>query len=209
MELHHYAPDLRISISPYGVDTVHFSPNTQVPKEDCIVFTGFFGHAANQDAVSWFVREVWSTLAWRHPQLRFYVVGREPSREMHEMARKDPRIVVTGEVPEIAEYLSKAKIYVCPVRMGKGLRGKILQAMSSGVPVVSTSAGAEGITARSGRDIFLADTPHAMVENISLLLDDKVLRRFIGWNARRLVVSRYSWPHCVDLLEQVLDTVVS
>lgn len=208
MELRHYSPGLRISISPYGVDPVAAPAQATGPAchEDWIVFTGYFGHPANRDAALWFMREMWPALSKKYQQTSLYIVGRGATKEMHDAARRYKRVVVTGEVPDIAEYVRKAKIYVCPMRMGKGLRGKNLQAMILGIPVVSTTLGAEGISARSGHDIMLADNAHTMIENVSMLLDDAVMRRFIGRNGRRLA-SRYSWTHCVDLLEEVLYTV--
>jgi len=208
IDLHHYAPDLRISVSPYGVDPERYKPAPDATREDCIVYTGFFRDVANQDAVQWFIQNVWPELKVRFPKLRFYVVGRSPTRYMQEIGRKDPRVVITGEVPAMEDYLARAKVYVCPVRLGKGLRGKILQAMSAGVPVVSTTLGAEGIAAQNGHNIILADTPHTTVEGISLLLQESTLRKSMSESARKLVVSHYSWDHCIDLLEEVLYKVV-
>lgn len=204
VDLHHYAPDLRISVSPYGVGTAHYRPRPDITVEDCIMYTGFFEDVANQDAVNWFVGEIWPTLRAKHPDMKFYLVGRSPTEHMKELARRDKRIIVTGEVADLAEYLPRAKVYVCPVRFGKGLRGKVLQAMSAGVPVVSTSLGAEGIAAQNGQSIMLADTAHNMIENINLLLAEPTLRARLCLNGRQLATSRYSWDHCVDLFEEVL-----
>lgn len=206
VDLHHYAPDLRISISPYGVDRESVKPHAASVRENWIVFTGYYGHVANRDAALWFTREVWPAVSRRYPDLSLYIVGRGVTREMTDVAKRHKRVVVTGEVPDVAEYVAKAMVYVCPTRMGKGLRGKILQAMVQGVPVVSTTLGAEGISARSGYDIMLADTSHTMVESIGLLIDDKYFRRFVGRNGRKLAL-RYTWTHCVDLMEEVLYTV--
>lgn len=207
-DLHHYDPSLRISISPYGVDTNHYKPNAAVRREQAIVFTGDYSHLANQDAVLWFVRSVWPALRTRYPDLRFYVVGRGPTRDLMDLARKDSRIVVTGEVEDLSDYLAKAAAFICPIRMGKGQRGKVLQAMAAGVPVVSTSLAAEGISAQSGHNILLADTPHTMSESICLLLDEAALSTAIAERGRQLATTKYSWPRCVDRLEEALHKVV-
>lgn len=207
-DLQHYDPSLRISVSPYGVDVHHYRPNAAVRREQAIVFTGYYSHLANQDAVFWFVRSVWPALRTKYPDLTFYVVGRGPTRDLLDLARKDSRIVVTNEVPDVSDYLAKAAVFVCPIRMGKGQRGKVLQAMAAGVPVVSTSLAAEGISAQSGHNILLADTPHTMREGICLLLDEPALSTAIAERGRQLATTKYSWPRCVDRLEEALYKVV-
>ena len=114
----------------------------------------------------------------------------------------------TNEVPDVSDYLAKAAVFVCPIRMGKGQRGTVLEAMAAGVPVVSTSLAAEGISAQSGHNILLADTPHTMREGICLLLDEPALSTAIAERGRQLATTKYSWPRCVDRLEEALYKVV-
>ena len=94
------------------------------------------------------------------------------------------------------------------MRMGTGFRGKILQAMAAGLPVVATSRAAEGFPVEPGHNILLADTEHVMVECISLLLTDRVLRRRLADRARAMVVQRFTWSRCVDTLEAAIRDVV-
>ena len=208
LSLLRYEPNLRTAVVPYGVDVDHYSPSPEPQSEESLVFTGVYSDEANRDAVTWFARTVWPVVRDRHPNLVFYAIGSRPSHDMKDLARHDRRIVITGEVEDVAPHLAKARIYVCPMRMGTGFRGKILQAMASGVPVVSTTWAAEGIPAETGENIILADTPHVMTEAIELLLSDAALRQSIAANARDLVVRRFSWPRCVDLMENALRETV-
>lgn len=208
LDLLRYDPDLRVAVIPYGVDMEEFHPDPQGQPEESIVYTGYFAQEQNRDAFFWFTRTVWPTLKERHPGLKLYVVGRAPSREMQDVARSDPRIVVTGEVEDISAYLHRALIYVCPIRMGTGFRGKILQAMAAGVPVVSTTLAAEGIPVQNGQNMLLADTPHTMEAAVSLLLSDSTLRRFVAANACDLVARRFAWDSCVGRLDAVLKGIV-
>ncbi|HEY8240321.1 MAG TPA: glycosyltransferase, partial [Kiritimatiellia bacterium] len=98
---------------------------------------------------------------------------------------------------------------LCPVRLGSGLRVKILEAMAAGVPVVSTTLGAEGIPLHTGENALLADTPELMAENILHLLEDEVLRSSIVRQARTLMEDRFAWDRGIDMLEDVLDGVVA
>ncbi|MBU1694485.1 MAG: glycosyltransferase family 4 protein [Verrucomicrobia bacterium] len=203
------APSLRISVIPSGVDTVYFRPGSPHPKEQALVFTGDFTDEANADAALWFIRDVWPRLAAGRSDLVFYLVGPRPPPALVQAGERDPRIVVTGEVDDIRPYLAKAMVFVCPNRMGSGMRGKILQAMAAGVPVVSTTLGAEGIPIQMGDDGFLADTAEIMAQYAGLLLEDESLRASVSAQARAMVSERFSWERGVDQLEHVLQETVA
>jgi len=203
-----YNRALHISVIPYGVDTQVFTLRRGRKTEEAIVFTGSYADRSNEDAVLWFVRTVWPRLKAQHPDLKFYVVGPQSGASIRTLARRDPSLVVTGRVDDIRPYLEKARVFVCPVRMGGGFRGKILEAMACGVPVVSTSLGAAGVPAMTGVNMFLADTPHGLAEHIGILLSDRRLRGSIAKRARKLVLDSFAWDSCVDALEQVLEAVM-
>jgi glycosyltransferase involved in cell wall biosynthesis len=201
-------PSLRIAVAPYGVDAHRFRPVPSAAEaEESIVFTGYFSQEPNRDAVHWFVRTVWPELSRRRPELRFYVVGQGAGPDLVALAKRDPSIVVTGEVEDVLPYLVRARAYVCPMRLGTGFRGKLLQAMAAGVPVVATTLSTEGIPAHTGDSILLADTPRTILEALSLLLEDPLLRRRIADRARRLVEQRFAWERCVDQVEKALLSV--
>mgnify|MGYP000151674620 CR=1 FL=1 len=204
-------PNIRTAVSPYGVDVERFRPlpGGDEAREEAICFTGFFRDEPNCDAVLWFVQEVWPALRKRFPKLIFYVIGSSPPPAITELGRRRMGIVVTGEVDDMAPYLARCLLYVCPLRIGVGFSGKILQAMSAGLPVVATSLAAQGFPVEPGHNIMLADTPSLMIANISLLLTDRILRAKIADRAREMVIARFSWPRCVDTLEAALREVVS
>ena len=202
------APDLRLSVIPSGVDVEYFQPAADGQKEQAILFTGSYGDEPNRDAVLWFCKSIWPQLKTRYPDLRFYVVGPGARASMLDLQRRDPRIVITGAVDDIRPYLAKAKVFVCPVRMGSGLHGKLFEAMAAGVPVVSSRLGAEGIPIQMGDNGFVADKPQIMAQQIGLLLEDESLRKSIVHNARTMVAGRFSWERGVDLLEGVIHELV-
>ena len=202
-----YAPDLRIHAIPSGVDTDLFKPDEQAVRENAILFVGRYNKEPNRDAVRWFVTCVWPLLKTTHPSLRLYLVGPSPTSDMLEMARKDTSIIITGEVPDVRPYLAKVRALVCPIRLGSGMRGKILEAMASGVPVVTTTLGAEGIPVQMGENALLADTPDIMSRHIALLLDDPHLQAQIARNARDMVIHRFAWTRSLTLLEMLLREV--
>jgi glycosyltransferase involved in cell wall biosynthesis len=163
---------------------------------------------ANRDAVLWFATRIWPLVRAHHPGVRFHVVGPSVTPMLRDLARRDPSIVVTGEVDDLRPYLHRAQVFVCPVRIGSGLRVKVLEAMAAGVPVVTTSLGAEGIPIQPGDTCLIADQPPMMASYISLLLQDELLRVSMARQARQLVADRFAWDRCTDLLEAVLrDTL--
>ena len=203
-----YASDLRLAVVPYGVDVEAFRPAEDGPPPSGLVFTGFYSDEPNRDAVYWFIENVWPRLTARRPEVTFHIVGPNPTPAMQALARSDPRLIVTGEVPDVRTYLNRAAVFVCPVRMGSGMRGKILEAMASGTAVVTTSLGAEGIPAVLGENCLLADDPEMMANQIEWLLSDEPLRRRLAENARRMVVERLSWERTVQRLEETLAELV-
>jgi glycosyltransferase involved in cell wall biosynthesis len=199
---------LRISVIPPGVDTEFFRPDDQVPRQDSILFTGHFEVDANRDAVRWFVGSSWPRIRKRHPHLKFHIVGPGSTDEFRALARRDPSVVVVGEVDDLRPYLRRAKVFVCPIRLGSGLRLKVLEALAAGVPVVSTTLGVEGIPLHPGDTGFIADRTAMMAEYVDLLLTDEDLRLRMGQQGRELVAERFGWERCIDLLEDVIaDTL--
>lgn len=201
----HYEPALRISVIPAGVDTTFFTPEADNGKADEILFTGHYGNLANVDAVMWFAHRVWPQVRRRHPSLTFRVVGPGVTDVMRDLMRHDNHIVISGEVEDIREPLRRARLFVCPVRLGSGLRVKILEAMAMSLPVVTTTLGGEGMPLHSGENCFIADQPQLMADYIDLLLTDDDLRRSISRKARALAVERFSWDHSIAMLEAAIQ----
>ncbi len=202
-------PGLDIAVVPHGVDVEGFAPDRrQEGSQPTVMFLGNYPHDPNRDAVVFFAREAWPTVKKAVPGARFLVVGRGPTDDMLELARRDPSIEITGQVDDVRPYLEVSDVFVCPVRLGGGFRGKVLEAMASGVPVVSTRLGAEGLPAEDGRNIILADTPGELAAATVKLLEDRGLAEGIATEARRLMVEQFSWQRGVEILEEVLLEVV-
>ncbi len=208
------APDLPVVVIPYGVDIAPFDLERRRRLEhgrteaQRIVFTGFFRDEQNRDAVRWFMRDTWPLLKQRHPELQCYIVGRSPPADIRALSRRDRSIVVTGEVDNLAPYLAQSDVYICPVRLGTGFRGRILQAMAAGVAVVTTSLGAEGIPAHNGSNLVIADTPHIQAESISMLLTEPEYRQRIADQAFEMVSGRFAWDNIITPLERELQRLV-
>ena len=207
-KMQYYAPDLAVSVSPSGVDIEELQSCPPLPKEPIILMTGYMRDPANEDGVKWFVNHVWETLSKKNPTVKFYIVGADPSPRIKRIAGKDPRIVVTGRVKDIRPYRNQARVMVSPVRLGSGMRTKVLEAMGSGLPVVSTSLGMEGIEAQTGVNCLVADTPELFIQSVDWLLTDLELSARMARNAQKLIESKYALEIGLHRFENHLKSVV-
>jgi glycosyltransferase involved in cell wall biosynthesis len=201
--------DLDISVVPHGVDVGFFRASGACAREQAVMFLGNYPHDPNRDAVLFFHDNIWPRIKKEVPEALFYVVGKDPTRDLQELARSDPSVVVTGTVDDVRPYFDRVKVFVNPVRIGGGFRGKVLEAMSMGLPIVTTSLGAEGVNAEDGRDMIVADDPADFAAPTVRLLRDDNLCESLGARARDMALDNFSWEKGVSDLEQVLLDVVN
>ncbi len=172
------------------------TPTADAPT---ILFTGGLAYAPNAEGVRWFVVEVLPELRKLLPRFRFVVVGKGAPASLRALAVPG-EIEFAGWVDDVRAKLAEADVSVAPLRVGGGTRIKILESMAAGVPVVATRVGAEGIDARDGESIVLADEPAAMARAIASLARDPSRAASISAAARRLVAARYDWPKVLEPL---------
>jgi polysaccharide biosynthesis protein PslH len=181
-----------VAVVPNGVDLDRFAPRAGREESNTLVFVGRMDYVANHDAMMFFCRSVLPRV-WRSvPEARLYVVGHDPSRAIQQLAR-DPRILVTGSVPDVAEFVARAAVVVAPLRYGSGTRLKILEAMAMAKAVVATPLGCEGIEARPGEEIVVAESAADQARALVELLQDRERREAIGQRGRDIVVHKYAW----------------
>jgi GT2 family glycosyltransferase/glycosyltransferase involved in cell wall biosynthesis len=166
-----FAPELKGKIDDdlrAGIDTASYSFQPDGREPDTMLFLGSFRHVPNQEGLQWFTREVLPRILEKRPRARLVVVGSEPparhSLPFHEA------IELRGFVEDVREPLNRYAVFVCPILSGSGMRVKLLEAFAAGIPVVSTSLGAEGLAGRDGELCALADKPEAFAEKVVELL---------------------------------------
>lgn len=173
-------------------------------KKPCIYLAGSFGpRSPMEDGTRWVIREVLPYLRQQRLDFHFYIVGKGSDRILADI--KDPDITITGAVSSVLPYLSHADVSLVPLRFESGTRFKILEAGACGIPVVSTTLGAEGIRVSHGRDILIADTPEAFASSVLRLINDHSLARNLGNNLRQLVSTNYSICSLVKEGLSILD----
>jgi glycosyltransferase involved in cell wall biosynthesis len=145
---------------------------------------------------------------WAHrPDARLIIAGKDPSPELLALTA-DPRISVTGTVPDLRPYLAQATVSVSPIRYSVGIQNKLLEAMAMATPVVSTPQATAALQAEPGRDLLVADTPQAIAEVVITLLADDTLRQQIGRGGRRYVETYHNWSTAAEKLEGVYREVM-
>jgi polysaccharide biosynthesis protein PslH len=194
------------SAVPNGVDLDYLRPAPAPAERTNILFTGRIDYRPNTDAVLWFCRDVLPMIHSERPDAVFTVVGSSVPREVRRLA--EPRIDITGHVPDVRPYWRRAAVTVAPIRFGGGTRLKVVEAMAAGRPVVSTSLGCEGIDAVPGEHLLVGDTPREFADAVIRLLAEPELAGALAARGRALVEERYGWPGLAWRLEAVLQSVL-
>lgn len=197
----------KIHVVPNGVDTGYFAPAKSPNLEDALVFTGSMDWFPNDDSVIYFCEDILPIIWKTKPEVKFYIVGKGPSKKVKEIASKDKRIVLTGRVDDVREYVWRSKVFVVPLRIGGGTRLKILEAMSMEKAVVSTTIGAEGIACTDNKDIVIADAPKTFAQSIIDMLNHSKRRNDIGMMGRKLVENLYDWDVVGKKLKEIYESL--
>ena len=196
-------PASKVSVVP-NVHGLAESPRTYGERRG-LLFVGFYEHLPNTDAALYFAAEIFPRVRARLPDATLYLVGNAPPPAVRELESDD--VVVTGYVEDLTPFWQGARVSIAPLRYGAGMKGKIGQAMAEGLPVVTTSVGAEGMDLVHERHALVADDPESFADAVVRLYTDESLWCAISEAGRRLVRERWSDDVVVArLLEALLDT---
>ena len=188
-----------------GVDTDYFAPERTRPSpyadhRPALAFTGAMDYWPNVDAVTWFVRKVWPRIHAARPECRFHILGGRPTEAVRALAGDG--VEVRGAVPDMRPWLQHAAAVVAPMRIARGIQNKVLEGMAMARPVITTHKGLEGIAARPGEELLVADTAGGFA--------DAVLGVFrgagdaLGPKARAFVVRHHTWEGHLRVLDRAL-----
>jgi glycosyltransferase involved in cell wall biosynthesis len=203
----------RVTEIPTGVNIEYFLPPGQggtgaspgLPAAD-LLFVGSLDWLPNVDGVLYFVREILPLIRQVRPATTLAIVGRTPPPKITQLAAGDPRIQVTGTVPDVRPYLWNSAVSIVPLRIGGGTRLKIYEAMAAQVPVVSTTIGAEGLSVNPPHDIRIADTPDHFAAQCLELLAAPEIRARLSRAAWEMVNAGFSWEHVARCFEKVMQS---
>jgi len=192
------------TVIPICADPAQIEPVTPAPNKYRITFLGGLHWPPNAQGIVWFARDVFPQVRAQIPEATLTVIGKSPPAGLD-----GDGIEVTGYVDDLKSYLDETAAFVVPLHAGGGMRVKILDAWSWGLPVVSTTVGAEGMAIQHEDNILIADTAPAFAEATVRVLKDAALAQRLGQNGRQTILEKYNWQTVYSAWDKVYREVDS
>jgi len=195
------AKKLKINIVANGVDTQFFTqPSSIRQANSTVLFVGNFKWLPNKDAAKFLVNQIWPKILAKLPSAKLLIVGRNPTPDILKLDQA-PRVTVKSDVADIRPVLKSASVLLAPIRNGRGTKYKVLEAMASGLPVVTTKLGIEGINCQDS--VLVAETSSGLAAKTIKVLSNNQLSRYLAAKAKKIVYAQYNWP----IISHQLDTI--
>ena len=197
-----------ISVLPNGVDQEYFQPGEGTAREaDTLVISGKMSYHANVTMVLSFVENILPLIQARRPEVKLWIVGKDPTREIIELGHR-PEIKVSGTVKDIRPYLQRAAVAVSPLTYGAGIQNKVLEAMACATPVVTTPQAVSALTAQAGRDVLVGNDADEIAAQAVRLLENPQYQQEIGQAGLAYVRSNHDWSAIAGKLEGIYDETI-
>ncbi len=197
--LKNIANDLHAFVLPNCVAEEHFRKN-KLSEESSILFVGSLDYQPNIDGIYWFAHKVWPVL--RERGVRFVVAGARPGEPLKNFLREQG-IQLEANVADLDPLYETSQICVVPLLAGGGTRLKVLEALARGMPVVSTTKGAEGLKLQNEKDLLLADSPENFSSSILRLLEEKELRNQLASYGQKTIFAHYTWAAQKEIIADI------
>lgn len=191
-----------IHVLPNGISERFFNHPAIVRKEFDLIFTGNMSYEPNVKSAQYISKYILPRLVITKPEIRIAIVGASPARSVLKLQNKN--IIVTGWVDQIENYYLQSSIFIAPMFSGSGMQNKILEAMASGIPCVTTSLANNAILANHGKEIMIADTEDEIIKAINSLMEDKNLYHSIAQKGQEFVSEKYKWAEINQKLVNLL-----
>ena len=189
---------------PNGVDSDYFAPVDEPYDPDTISFIGRMDYYPNQECMLRFCRDIFPRIRAHRASAMLLIVGADPAPEIRKLA-EIPGVRVTGSVPDVRPYLRRSALMVAPLKIARGTQNKILEAMSAGVPVVTSTPAAGGVDAVAGTHFQVADSPSDIATATLQLMSDPVARRQFAAAGRDRMLSHHAWDKSMQRLDRVIE----
>lgn len=204
-----------VSVVPNGVDVAKFKIQKlkfKANPDKKILFIGDFKWMQNVDSAKWILEKIWPKIIFgksSNPKLKLWIVGKNIPNSIKKLADGRKNIILDGDNrQETPEIFSKADVLLAPIRIGGGTSYKILEAMASGVPVVTTGLGIEGIDAKNKEEVLIAETAKELADRTIEVLGNETEYASVAAKARKLIEEKYDWEKIVKKLEHVYELAV-
>jgi glycosyltransferase involved in cell wall biosynthesis len=193
----------RVDVVENGVDIAYFQPQSRRREPNRLLFLGSLDWRPNLDGVQLLLDRVFPAVRAAEPSARLCLVGRNPPESLRQQAADVPGVELHGSVPDVRPYLADCGLLVVPLRIGGGSRLKILEALASGTPVVSTRVGAEGLCLEAGQDLTVVEDIDDLAEALVSAIRHPESLHAQAERGREKVLERYDWGRLAERLEQV------
>lgn len=175
-------------------------------NDKTILLTGNFQYKPNIDAVSYFYNDLFPTVKNRIPEVKLLIVGNQPSDKIRELSL-DPAVEIFPNVPDIKAFIKKATVFICPLRMGGGIKVKMLEAISCHVPIVTTKIGAQGLPITNPPGFLVAENDHEFIEQVAFLLEDVEARNMLKTATKSILSELNTWEKSINRLMETYETL--
>jgi glycosyltransferase involved in cell wall biosynthesis len=207
------APRARVATVPPGVDVDRYDRDGRRPRPGSVLYFGHMEHLPNLDGLIFLYRDIWPSVLRGYPEARLTVAGQGIQEELGRAApellstmERDPSVELAGFLPDLRAAMWASAAMAAPLRLGAGVRNKVIEAMAAGLPVVTTERGAEGLPLKHGRNVLIANEPERFARELVRLLQDPDLQDRLAGTARELVLREYDNDRLAERLETVLTT---
>jgi glycosyltransferase involved in cell wall biosynthesis len=200
-------PKARFVVISNGIDLDYFRPLPVQKDNDVVVFHGHLSYPPNVTAALEFADEIFPLIRTVAPRTKFHLVGAAPGPVIRSLAVR-PGIELFPDLPDIRATLSSARVYVCALRFGTGIKNKILEAMGMKLPIVSYPGAVEGIECVPGRDLFIAQTREEFATQVVELLRHREKADQIAESGRQLVEKKYGWDAKASAYEELYRHII-
>lgn len=190
-----------IEVVPNGVELDYFAPDATPREPDTLVFSGKMSYHANVTAALHLVNEIMPAVWAQRPQVTLTIAGKDPTPEVQALvSRHAGKVIVTGSVPDMRDYLRKASLAVVPVVYGAGIQNKVLEAIACGTPVVTSDKTVRSLQPGYEQALCVASSPQKFAQAILQLLSDDAARERLGRAGRAYVETHHDWRDIVERL---------
>lgn len=193
-----------VSVIPNGVDltAIPFIKKNMNRASPVFLFVGQFSWMQNRDALKYLLSDIWPNIKKLYLSSTLRIVGKKMPADLRKMVDRQSALYIEN-VHEITDEYRNADIMLAPIRIGGGTKFKILESMASGLPVVTTTIGAQGLELQSGREVLIADGVSSTLESVRMLLTSPAMHKEITLHARKRIEDHYSWEHIAAKLDSV------
>lgn len=200
-----FASKSKISIIGNGVDTEYFYP-IKSQKSNEICFVGSMQYIPNSEAAIYFATKIFPLIKTEIPDAKFKIIGANPRQELYEATKNIIGVEITGKVDDVREYMKDCLVSVCPVHIAGGVQNKILEAMSMGIPVVTTPEGFEGINADKSV-LQLANNNEEYAKKVIEIIKNPELHDYISNKSRDFIIKNFAWKKVGEELNNLINEV--